>query len=1803
MLTVLASQPETNQMNNPFAHSIKNLTIALVAFAALLGRLQATTVIEDTFSRTGALNNSTTDSGQTWIGSGWTTNGSEVSISGGTASRIGSLTLATNTHYVLSMDVNVMTGGTNGSQDWIGFGFTTSSGNVASSSRGFMLHRRTAQVQFFSSGTNGAQSAPSTSPFPNSMEIHLTTGANLANSTLSYKLNGVVVGNSVTTDASPVDSVFVGNISNSTGTVDNFVLTANPIPGTDSFPGFSMNFVEIGEAGNADDNTGNGAVGSPYRIAKYEVSRSMIDAYNLNSGGPTLTMADMTSYNANGGDRPATGISWNEAARFVNWLNTSQGHAPAYKFTTNGGNDDIALWTSQDSGYDPTNAFRNSNAFYFLPSEDEWYKAAYFDPALNGGSGGYWDYPTGSDSFPSAVANGTTSGTAVYSQSGAGEGPADIFNAGGLSALGTTAQGGNAREWTESGFTQPNDSATEIRVARGGYWLLNEMNAGVKSAHQRTFEFEGLGFRVASILAPEIAVENSLGTDLASTLSTQNFGSLLLGDTSPPETFTICNNGSAPLTGLVATLSGSDTSEFALNTNLTGTTLAPGECITVEVTYTPTTESSHTATLEIASNDADENPFLINLIGSGVTPYLIAQQACLTGNAPDFGDEYGYSVAISEDGSTVVVGAYNEDSASTGINGDESDNSRTDSGAVYVYSRSGGTLTQQAYLKASNAGVNDAFGWSVDIWDDTIVVGAYREESGIAGINVPGAGSDNSVSLAGAAYVFQRTGTTWSEQAYLKSPDPGLGDRFGYSVAISNERIAVGSPLEDSGTNDPTNNSAGNSGAVFLFKRLVGVWSTDDYLKASNLQAGDEFGFSVALDSNLLVVGAPLEDSNLSGNENDNSVGASGAAYVFENNSGWSQIAYLKANNPDIEDLFGWSVSIAADTVLVGAPQEDSNATGVDGDESNNSALDSGAAYVFRPSGSNWSQTSYLKPNTTDAGDRYGVWVTMTKTTLAVGASLEDSSSVNVNGDESDNSVGASGSVRVYISWGGSWLEKAYLKASEVGSSYTFGQALAISDFGMVVGSRGVRSGPGNTTSGAAYVYDFLPEIKVEEPVGNDLTNGFATVDLGAGLVDSPALTKTITICNEGFGLLSGLSVNVSGPHAGDFVVDSSLLGSQLSPCACRTITVSFTPSGEGSRTATLSIASNDLDENPFEIALTGVGIVPPDIAQEVYFKASNTGNGDQFGCSVSVWENTVAIGAYSEDSDAVGINQDMNNNNTGGSGAVYIYVRDPDNCEWSLQATIKSSNPDSGDSFGGKVSLYGDTLAVGALAEDSSAIGINGNQADNSFSNSGAVYLFVRNGTTWTQQAYVKASNTGDGDRFGEELSLAGDTLVVGAAWEDSSATGVNGDQGDDVDTSTALAQGQQSGAAYVFVRNGNNWTQEAYLKASNTARGDLFGSSVAVSGDTVIVGASGENSEAPGANGLNGDFGAAYIFVRTNGNWNQQASLKASNKGPADRFGTAVALEGDTAVVCAPYEGDSSVDKAGAAYVFTRDNSNNWTEQAYLKASNPGNGDRFGWSASLSGDLLLIGSPYEESQSVGVNGGNQNDDSLTRAGATYLFQNIAGTWTQQVFLKASNTGEDDEFGWSVDIYGSTIFVGAKGEKSNSIGVNSNQSDNSLTVAGAAYLFETPSTASIALAQYDAAVAQAGLIGADALPTAIPFGDGISNLMKYAFNLNLAGPDSQTMNLGGSSGLPWTGIVDINGQLFLQLEYLIRKECVLVYTPQKSTTLLPNSFVPFTGNVTITSIDSNWSRGTILEPVDSTTQSGCFYRVWVEFP
>jgi trimeric autotransporter adhesin len=288
-------------------------------------------------------------------------------------------------------------------------------------------------------------------------------------------------------------------------------------------------------------------------------------------------------------------------------------------------------------------------------------------------------------------------------------------------------------------------------------------------------------------------------------------------------------------------------------------------------------------------------------------------------------------------------------------------------------------------------------------------------------------------------------------------------------------------------------------------------------------------------------------------------------------------------------------------------------------------------------------------------------------------------------------------------------------------------------------------------------------------------------------------------------------------------------------------------------------------------------------------------------------------------------------------AGGVHVLARR--GTYWSQTAFLTASEPQWENYFGWSVDLSGDgnTLAVGAVYESSAATGVNGDESDDSRPYSGAVYVFTRSGPQWSQQAFIKASNSDYDDRFGWAVSLSadGDTLAVGAPWENGSATHVNGDQ--------ALPTISGSGAAYVFVRSGSEWSQQAYVKAFNTSRRGLFGWALALSSDG--------NRLAVSAVGEDGTVAGVAVAPTT---------ISANDS-----------LAG------------------GAAYLYERYGAPaTWAARTYIKASNPGPDDRFGYSLGLSGDgeTLAIGAPFEDSAATGIDG-NQVDDSASHAGAVYLY------------------------------------------------------------------------------------------------------------------------------------------------------------------------------------------------------------------------
>lgn len=569
--------------------------------------------------------------------------------------------------------------------------------------------------------------------------------------------------------------------------------------------------------------------------------------------------------------------------------------------------------------------------------------------------------------------------------------------------------------------------------------------------------------------------------------------------------------------------------------------------------------------------------------------------------------------------------------------------------------------------------------------------------------------------------------------------------------------------------------------------------------------------------------------------------------------------------------------------------------------------------------------------------------------------------------------------------------------------------------------------------------------------------NGMVVADVSVSNTDNDVGGITVTptsglVTTEGGAAVTFTIVLLSQPTAS---VTISLMSSNVSEGTVGAASLTFTTMNWSTPQTVAVTGVNDMivDGNVAYTIVTGAavsadpyysGFAVADVSitnisgwtQLQYLKSATPDTGDIYGVNLAVSSDgtTLAIAAYNEDSSSAGIGGNQLDNSLADSGAVYVYLRSGTSA-WVLQAYIKASNPDAGDLFGQSLILSadGNTLAVGAYAESSNATGINGNQTNNSASQAGALYVFTRAGTTWSQQAYIKPSVVSGADWFGTNIALSadGNTMAAGAHGSDIAGGG--------------------AGVVYVFTRSGSVWSQQAQIFGSNTGFLDIFGLDVALSsdGNTLAAGAFGEQSNATGIGGNQADnslsnAGAVYILTRSGTVWTQQAYIKASNTGTGDSFGYFVALssDGNTLAAGAPYEdsnatgiggnqADNSVMDSGAVYVFTRSGTV-WTQQAYVKASNTGSSDNFGLKVALSanGNLLIVGALGEASNATGVNG-NQANNAMPGAGAVYAFTRSGTVWTQQAYLKSSATGASDNFGYKLSLSGDgrTLVVGSNGD------------------------------------------------------------------------------------------------------------------------------------------------------------------------------
>ena len=507
--------------------------------------------------------------------------------------------------------------------------------------------------------------------------------------------------------------------------------------------------------------------------------------------------------------------------------------------------------------------------------------------------------------------------------------------------------------------------------------------------------------------------------------------------------------------------------------------------------------------------------------------FTTTQEAKFMGGA--YADHFGSCSKLSADGNTALVATV--PASWTGR-----------PGSVSVLVRNGTNWSQQATLTAVNGAAGDVFGCSLSLstGGNTALVGAYGTDT--AG------GTD-----AGSAYVFVRSGTIWTQQAKVTAADGATNDYFGIAVSLSGDgnMMLVGSYGVDTvaGT---------DAGSAYVFVRSGTNWSQQAKLTSGDGAASDLFGSAVSLngDGSTALVGARYDDTTAGQN--------AGSAYVFvRSGTSWSQQAKLTAGGASSNDEFGCAASLSLDgnLALVGAL---GRITGI--------------AFAFARNGSNWSQQAELTATDRASGDKFGTSV-----------ELSGNGNMALIGAPYRNVLGYGlpiGTAYIFMRAGSSWPQQAQLWPA-TNSAY-FGCAASLSSDA----STALVGAHDENNNGAAYVFRLsppAPEIAVRQPGGMELVDGSNTVDFGTAYLLGPASEGTFVITNSGNFDLGGLSITVDGANASEFVVTASPADPVL-PGGSTTFTVAFRPTATGTRTAVLHLASNDNDENPFDITFTGFG-------------------------------------------------------------------------------------------------------------------------------------------------------------------------------------------------------------------------------------------------------------------------------------------------------------------------------------------------------------------------------------------------------------------------------------------------------------------------------------------------------------------------------------------------------------------------------------------------------------------------------------
>jgi len=723
-------------------------------------------------------------------------------------------------------------------------------------------------------------------------------------------------------------------------------------------------------------------------------------------------------------------------------------------------------------------------------------------------------------------------------------------------------------------------------------------------------------------------------------------------------------------------------------------------------------------------------------------------------------------------------------------------------------------------------------------------------------------------------------------------------DGFASSVDGSGSFVLVGAPGYSS-----------NAGAAFVFDIGAPAGVVEHTLIPADNAGSDSFGFSIAISGNTAVVGAPYDDDNGSN---------SGSAYVFvHDGENWVEDDKLTASDGVPYDAFGYDVDIDGDTILVGSP-----ASGFGRD-------DPGAAYVYRYDGANWVEEDKISASDGTANNAFGSIVALSGDTAVVGVPDNDAA----------NDLG-----KVYVyryNGASSWNEEAMLlvpdDTAQVPFGASFGESIAVQGDSILVGAYRGFDADGNRV-GTVYAYRYngidtwVREAKlapaIPAPTYNYLQHFGRSIALqddvaliGArGGVLSSYLGAAHVFFYDGVEWVEQDTITTSDPSAGDRFGESVGLA--------------------GSTALVADVRSDGRDEDSGAVYLF-------DPVPDATLTAFDGEQYDEFGRSVAISGDTALVGAPGEDD--------------GGSRAGAAYFFWYDGLNWLDDDKFPGGTDEA---FGTSVALEGDTAVVGAAGGETEA---------------GALVVYDYVGDAWTQNVRLTPNDSMLDDEFGAAVAISGNRIVAGAP-----ATELN----------------DANGAAYVFVENAGSWGQEAKLIASDGEAGDEFGSSVSISGDTIVVGAHYDDDR-----GL--DAGAAYVFEFDGANWTFKEKLAPAGVEADDEFGCAVANSADRIVVGAKRDGDNGND-AGAAYLF-RYQGDSWVPETKLTASDGAPTDRFGISVAISSDdTVAIGAEYDDQK-----------------GSAYVFYRSGAHWVEEPKLLAPVRG-NDYFGASISISQDVVLVGA---------------------------------------------------------------------------------------------------------------------------------------------------------------------------------